>query len=607
MKPTPVKIAILSFAVATAAPDEDFELPPLDELGIDGSLFPPARDSEDLESRELEELPKIGGDEAGVPSDDLLPGLKGLYLQPLLAVPLNRFEFERETPSVIGDETLHAAIRERLGDKRVVDSFDLEEARLAVTQMYAKEGFVNSGAMLPDQDIEDGVVTLRVIEGQLSEIHVEGNHWLDDNFFESRLMQKVGIPFNVNDLKGPLARLHQNPNIRKINTELRPGPEPGESYLKLDVDERSPLRGGLDFHNQRPPGVGEEQLELWLTHTSLTKHGDVLDFRYGFFDSGIEDPEVTPFENYLVSYSLPINSNDTTLHAMFARQSYLLIQEPFLDLDIEGETTLARIGIRHPVWRSYGPVPGGADGEIRVSELSLGLYFDRSNSETRLLGSPFNVTAGSIDGEADLSVVRFTQEFTTRDMDEALALRSTFSLGTRAFGTTDDGTDRDSSFLSWLGQAHYVRRLGDSGAEMVLRGSLQLADGPLLSLEQFGIGGVQSVRGYAENQLVRDMGYQGSLEFHIPLLRGEDDRKMLTLIPFVDVGGGWNSEITTPFGTTESNHETIFGAGVGLLYQPTENIKAELYWGHPFTDFPDSGEGALQDQGIYFRLSAVSF
>ena len=607
MNPTPVTLAILSLAVATAAAAEDFELPPLGDIGIDGSLFPPAGDPEDVEIDEVGELPEVWDDAPRAPSYDLLPGVNGLYLQPLIAVPLDRFEFQRKTPSVIAEEMLQDAIRERLGNKQVIDSFDLEEARLAVTQMYAKQGFVNSGAILPDQEIADGVVTLKVIEGRLSEIHVGGNKSLSDDFFESRLMQNISVPLNINDLKGPLARLHQNPNIRKINAELRPGLVPGESYLQLDVDERSPLRGGIDFHNERPPGVGEEQLEFWMTHTSLTKHGDILDFRYGVFDSGIEDPEVTPFKNLQVSYSLPINSNDTTLHAMFARQSYLLIQEPFLDLDIEGETALARIGIRHPIWRFHGAEPGGAEGEIRVSELALGLYFDRSNSETSLLGSPFNVTSGSIDGEIDLSTIRFTQEFSTRDMDEALALRSTFSLGIDAFGTTDDGTDRDASYFSWLGQAHYVRRLGASGAEMVLRGSLQFADGPLLSLEQFGIGGVHSVRGYAENQLVRDMGYQGSMEFHYPVLRGKDDRKMLTLVPFVDVGGGWNSESTTPFGTTATNHETIVSAGIGLLYRPTKNITAEVYWGHAFTDFPNSGDGGLQDQGIHFRLSAGSF
>lgn len=606
MNPTPFILAILSLAVATVAAEDDFELPPLGEIGIDGALFPPSDDRdpavEELEVGDPMELPEDGPTAPRPPSDELFPGVNGLYLRPLIAVPLDRFEFERGTPSAIGEESLREAIRSRLGNKRVIDSFDLEEARLAVTQRYADEGFVTSGAIIPDQEVADGVVTLKVIEGRLAEIHVEGNESLGDGFFESRLMSNLGTPLNINDLRGPLARLHQNPNIRRINAELRPGLAPGESYLELNVDERSPLRGGIDFHNERPPGVGEEQLEFWLTHTSLTKHGDVLDVRYGLFDAGIDDPEISPFKNILLSYSLPINPQDTTLHAMFARQSFSLIQEPFLNLDIEGETTLARIGIRHPVWRSYGT---GDDN--RVSELALGLYLDRSLSETSLLGSPFNVTAGSVNGEVELTVLRFAQEYSTRDTQEALALRSTFSAGIQAFGTTDDGSERDSSFLSWLGQANYVRRLGDSGAEMVLRGSFQVADGPLLSLEQMGIGGVRSVRGYAENQLVRDMGYQASLEFHVPVLRGEDDRKTLTLVPFVDMGGGWNSETKTPFGTTARDHETIVSAGIGLLYLPTENIRAELYWGHAFTDFPGSGDGGLQDQGIHFRLSAGSF
>ena len=605
MKPTPFILAILNLAVATAQAEEDFELPPVEDIRIDGALFPPSGDPDPVPEEIDAGEPLVIPEEGNIPrppSDELLPGMDVMYLRPLIAVPLERFEFERGTPDAIDEESLREAIRERLGNKRVIDSFDLEEARLAVTQRYADAGFVTSGAFIPDQDLDNGVVTLKVIEGRLTEIQVDGNKSLRDEFFESRLLRNLGTPLNVNDLRGPLARLHQNPNIRRINAELRPGLVPGESYLELNVEENPPLRAGIDFHNERPPGVGEEQLEFWLTHTSLTKHGDVLDVRYGLFDSGIDDPEISPFKNILLSYSLPINAQDTTLHAMFARQSYTLIQEPFSTLDIEGESTLARIGIRHPVWREHGT---GADNRVR--ELALGLYLDRSMSETSLLGTPFNVTAGSVNGEVELTVIRFAQEYSSRDTQEALALRSTFSAGIQAFGTTDDGTERDSSFLVWLGQANYVRRLGDSGTEMVLRGSFQVADGPLLSPEQFGIGGAHSVRGYAENQLVRDMGYQATMEFHVPVMRGGDDRKLLTFVPFVDLGGGWNSETTSPFGNTARDHETIVSAGIGFIYMPTDKISAQLYWGHTFTGFPDSGDGGLQDQGIHFRLSAGSF
>ena len=186
-----------------------------------------------------------------------------------------------------------------------------------------------------------------------------------------------------------------------------------------------------------------------------------------------------------------------------------------------------------------------------------------------------------------------------------IALRSTFNVGVDLFDVTDDGTERDGTFFSWLGQAQYVMRLGDSDAQMILRGTAQMASDPLPSLEQFSIGGMNTVRGYRENQLVRDMGYLASLELRIPIPIWNERRKALTLAPFVDFGTGWNHEIGGELDSF-TDRDSIVSTGLGLIAQPTDWLRAELYWGHAFTDF-DSAEQSHQDGGFHFRLTLASF
>ena len=506
-----------------------------------------------------------------------------------LRIKLDRFTFRGQT--AFSEDELAAVVDDYRG--RLVTTEDLESARLAVTRHYYDHGYITSGALIPDQTVGGTEIAMDILEGRLSHINLKGNWWLRDAFIRKRIELGAGQPLNLQDLERPLALLQRNPNIRKINAELKPDAEPGLSYLELDVKEEFPIRGGLEFHNRRPASVGEEQIEFWLTDTSLTRSGDILELRYGLLDQGFDQADVSDLSNYSISYSLPVTKYDTRLEARYSENSYTVIEEPFFDLDIEGQSSVFRAGVRHPLIQS------------QRKEFALGLYFDHMKSETTLFDLPFTLTAGAVNGETEFSALRFTQEWTSRSQKEVLGLRSTFSMGVDAFDATDDGTERNSEYFSWLGEAQYTRRLGDSNAQMVLRGSLQLSDDPLLSLEQFSIGGMHTVRGYRENQLVRDNGYLASLEFRIPLLRGNDRRPILSIAPFVDVGGGWNHELENSNLAGKQN-ETIASAGVGLLFNPTKHIEAELYWGHAFTDF-DSPDETLQDEGVHFRVAVGRF
>src|SRR5262249_44023281 len=146
---------------------------------------------------------------------------------------------------------------------REVNSDEIEQARRAVSLHYINHGYVNSGALIPDQNPGNGIIIIRVVEGVLSEIQPRGNKWLGDRYIASHIERWSGPPLNLNEMRDGLQLLRQNPNVRQINAELKPGKAPGQGVLDLRVVDEQPFRLGLQVDNQRPPSVGAE--EMWIT------------------------------------------------------------------------------------------------------------------------------------------------------------------------------------------------------------------------------------------------------------------------------------------------------------------------------------------------------
>ena len=84
---------------------------------------------------------------------------------------------------------------------------------------------------------------------------------------------------------------------------------------------------------------------------------------------------------------------------------------------------------------------------------------------------------------------------------DVLAVRSPFTLGVGAFGAKVSSSSPDSQFLARRGQLQYVRLLAPK-RRMVVRSQVQLAGDELLPIEQFGIGGSDTVRGYRQDAVL---------------------------------------------------------------------------------------------------------
>jgi hemolysin activation/secretion protein len=388
--------------------------------------------------------------------------------------------------------------------------------------------------------------------------------------------------------------------MEQVNAELAPGGAPGESQLHVAVKDSQPFRVSVEVNNYRPPSVGSTLIQAHVTDLNLTGNNDPLTLNYGIATLMENTPVLDNLENAGVDYRFPVSPWGTTMELGVDRDNAGIVQYPFNQLDIQSKLTEFHVGIHQPVF------------ETPDQSLILTLQADERRNETSLFGIPFSLSPGAVNGVEQIFVPRFIQEYIKRSQVDVLSARSQFSLGLNAFNSTVDAAAPDSHFFDWLGQAQYLRRLGQSDNTVILRLNGQIADRPLLSLEQAQLGGISSIRGYLENQALRDNAVIASVEFRVPLLVDKDHNGLITLAPFTDFGVGWNNVNAygpDPAGTRLTGTQAVSmpSVGIGLLLSPVKYFNAQLYWGYGLNRRQVPDGNSLQNQGVEFSVSLNAF
>lgn len=478
---------------------------------------------------------------------------------------------------------------------REVTSEELESLRLALSRLYVEAGYINSGAVLPDQRVQDGIVFIKIIEGGLTDVVVTENQRFRTDYLRRRLELDVTKPLNISALQQRLQRLQQDDRIRRLQAELRPGIRRGESELHVRVEEASPYILSAAFNNYQAPTIGSERGQLTVGHRNLTGRGDILSLTASLSEGSQL--------NLDTSYTLPLSPRDTTLNLRYRRNDSSVIEETFETLDIESKSEIFSVTLRHPFYRTLR------------REFALSISGERLHSETTLSGLGFDFDQGTEDGKATITALRFTAEWLDRTSNQVIAVRSRFSLGIDALGATINSDRRDTDpegivppgrFMAWLGQFQLGRRLDTRQIELLFRFDIQLTTEPLLALEQIAVGGRFSVRGYRENQLVRDNGVLLSLESRIPLIRNRPWADYIQVVPFFDAGWGWQRAGDTPSPTF------LPSVGLGLRWAARWEFalplrsEFEIFWGYQLRDVDNSGSN-LQDQGLHLQLAVTMF
>jgi hemolysin activation/secretion protein len=451
----------------------------------------------------------------------------------------------------------------------------LEIIRHELTKIIIGKGFVNSGIIIPDQEVKDGIIQFTVIRGSLTSVELEGNRHFSSGYLKSKLERGVRQPLNVKILQENLQLLQLDPRIIAVKAELKPGDRPGESILKAHIEESLPITLRLESSNSDSPSIGSYRGDVIVSYSNLIGTGDIIEGRFGIADD---------IRDYGVRFSIPLNSIDTTLEGYFRRGQSTVVEDLFRNLDIKSTDDTYGVRISQPFVFSLS------------HQLKVSLAGEYRTSTTSLLGRNFSFSAGADDGKSKLTAIRFTQEYVNRMQDQVFAISSSLNFGIDALGATihTDGQP-DSRFFSWLAQALYIRQLGQT--QLVFRSDAQLSNDKLLTMEKLSVGGIGSVRGYRKSLLVRDNGVSATLESRIPLLSSSRGEPIFSLIPFYDCGYSWDS------GNDPSlRDDFIHSIGAGFKWSPIKGAVVEFYYGYALRKI-EVTEHDPQDYGIHFNVS----
>ena len=516
----------------------------------------------------LEPLPEP---ETLPPVEDLLPPLEAPNSEPPtpdLDIPgtiiVRQFE-------VIGSTVFSQSELTKLLEpytNRPISFTELIQAQESINQLYFDQGYITTGSFIPPQTLKDGIVKIEVVEGSVEKIEVKGLERLQTSYITSRLKKATQAPLNQQELLKALQLLQLNPLVDKLSAELSVGTSPGLNILTVEIEQASAFGASLRLDNQRVPSVGSDRRIIELTHANLLGFGDRLNARYYNTDgsNALDD----------LSYRLPVNAANGTLGFTYRLIDSEVIEEPFDDLDLESNFRQYSLTYRQPIVQTSN------------QELALGLTGDRQESDV-------NLSDDLIEGETRITALRFFQEYTQRSNQEVFALRSQFSIGLEGSQTDLNGEEIDEEFYVWRGQAQYVRLLSKD-TTLLLRSDLQLADRPLIPIEQFSLGGALTVRGYRQDLLLSDNGFFASAELRKSIVRIPQWQTSLQLTPFFDFGTAWNrnDETVIPL-------KSLYSLGIGLRLDVGNKFNARVDYGIPLAEL-DVDKDSLQENGIYFAI-----
>lgn len=453
---------------------------------------------------------------------------------------------------------------------RRISYVDLEMLRNRLTQWLIDNGYINSGAIIPDQEVKGGIVRLAIVEGKLTSVKIEGNQQFTRDYFIDRIMRKTGPPFRISNLQEAFQLLYQDQRITAINADLAAGLTPGESNLSIRVTEAPHWQLALNVTNDNAPSIGSYRGGIQLAHRNLNGIGDTLEGNIGGSEGSFD---------YGLRYSLPVSAADTTLDFYFRRSSSKVIDPLFKPLDISSTSGTYGGKISHPLIRTtFREVRPFLIGEYR-------------ESRNYLLDEGFSFTDYENNGRSSFSVLRPGLEWIER-RDGSVFVASTLV----STGVTDE------SFFSWQGRLLWMQQTGIFSSRIHFRGEAQLTDQQgLPPIEKYALGGMNSVRGYRKNLLIKNNGMNGSLEWWFPLLHGSTPgSELLSIAPFIDYGRGWDRgnfmEAGKGYGTDIASY------GLGMRWAG-KGLSVDFFYGYGFVKSGISKGNDPQDQGFHFAVN----
>lgn len=452
---------------------------------------------------------------------------------------------------IISDEEMRKITAPYEGRELSVE--DLAKIVSTINDEYRVRGYLTSMAFVPPQDLERGVITIKVLEGIIGDMEISGNKYFRAKAIERRIAEKPGDPLNIPKLEKELLRINRQEPYR-LKATLSPGDETGETKIHLDVQEQQPFQIALRADNMGRPYIGMYRAGVELIDRNVTGYGDRFSASYMI---GARQ-QMTG-----ASYTLPVGSKGTEISGLF---SYTRVRP---DFDLRNQPEI--IGNSY----NYGLLVSQPIGAERNFTADLGFYARRF--------SVFYNGDKDKAGSTDIRSITLGLNYNRYDR-----YGRTFGRIQSVFGPEWLGAN--TSFFKMESYMTRVTRLPKNNL-LVLRGYAQWAPDTLPVPEQMQLGGVNSVRGFTEGVMFGDRGYYLSAEWlwPVPGLRyihpwlGQNIKGAF----FVDHGQSFYDKDYAYYSLYKNRPNSLTSVGFGVRAHLTDYLQGYLDVGFGLGDRKD--------------------
>jgi len=465
---------------------------------------------------------------------------------------------------VVGNTLLPAPELERVFTPYIgpdKDFGDIQRALEALEQAYRDFGYGVVQVLLPEQDITQGIVQFRARQPRVDKVLIEGNtHFDNENIRRSLPTVKEGETPNSKEIARNLQLVGDHP-LKQTSVLLRSGASEDQVDVNIKVTDDKPWRGFVTLDNTGNSETGYARLGLGWQHTNLFNRDQTLTAQYV---TSPTDPDQVKI--YGAGYRIPFYDLNSVLDliAGYSDVDSGKVQGLF-NVSGAGTVVLGRWNYILQKWQ---------DIEQKVS---FGLDYRAYKNQVQFEGSE------SIVPDITIHPVSLGYSGLWRGAASELSFYGSFSRNIPGGpnGTTEDWTALAGSRQTVVDDYTVYRygfnlvaqfrnewqtRLGFNG---------QYTGDALVSGEQYGIGGPDTVRGYPLRELAMDKGYSTQLELYTPDFAGRvglSDSYRMRFLAFYDYGWVENND------TQPNEKGTLASAGVGvrLSYGKTVSLRLDV-------------------------------
>ncbi len=464
----------------------------------------------------------------------------------------------------------------------------LQEVADNVTRYYRQKGLILAQAVVPVQDVEQGVVDIQVFEGRLGRVLVESNEMYAEDILRRPFDSLVGEPITKSKVEAALLTLTDYPGLTVFGV-FQPGLTVGTADIVLKVQEEKFYDIALRVDNHGTQETGRARFRTVIDWNNMLDASDRLTMTV--------QQSYRPKENVFKSLAYERHIGDSWLFGGFWDANKFGVKGEFEDQQITAETENAGIWLRKSFQRSRLENLSAKLGLTRKESYSkrqavkrsrdiLGVLYlavDYDSVDTFELfpsfGSEDNFQAGGINF-AQVEVTRGFNDFmgsmgSSGDAQNLLSgVRPSRQGGSRKFA--------EGQFFKFFATASRLQTLAPHHS-LLLRGEYQWSDDLLVPLEQYSIGGAENVRAFPAAHALVDRAYFMSFEYimnapfiaDVPAFGTRTWGEVLQLSLFYDHAIG---RLNDPTATDEETYESYRGAGVQLRFNIPGTLDSRLMW-----------------------------